>query len=656
MRRTVWTGAAILGVVAALTPAARAADEDAVKRAVDRGVAYLKQLQQADGTWPYQQVPEHSAGATALAGLTLLECGTPANDQVVQKATRAVRERSIGLTTTYSLSLAILFLDRLGEPADEQLIESMAIRLLAGQNPATGGWTYDCPPLPSAEVSRLQALLRQRNELVAKEIPRPAAKGKREASDLPKEIQQQLQLVNRARGGNGISGNDDNSNTQFATLALWVARRQGIPVDDALRRVETRFRGSQHADGGWSYTPSTVPSLPRGIPLGMMPGMGSTPAMTCAGLLGLAFAHGNALERAAKGGRGGVAAPRDPNKDHVVKSGLLALGTTIGQPFDKVQANPQFAGVPPAGFNGVPMLGPRANGKGYYFLWSLERVAVAYGLKTIGKKDWYGWGSDILVRNQGGDGSWVGEFAEGGVDTCFALMFLSRANLAEDLTTTLKGKVDDPNERELRAGGAGGADLMKGKKIGLPPAFENGEKPVATKPMPKPGSEEKAPSRVAQPAADSEVAKLSEELIGANPDKRETVLDKLRDSKGAVYTDALALAIPKLTGADKSKARDALADRMARMTITTLKDKLEDEDLEIRRAAALACAMKEDKTHIARLVELLEDPEPPVSRAAHAALKSLTGEDFGPDAEANRADVTRAVAAWRVWWRKNRGK
>jgi HEAT repeat protein len=130
------------------------------------------------------------------------------------------------------------------------------------------------------------------------------------------------------------------------------------------------------------------------------------------------------------------------------------------------------------------------------------------------------------------------------------------------------------------------------------------------------------------------------------------VLRKLRDSKGAVYTDALAHAIHRLEGSAKGQARDALTDRLTRMSARTLTDKLQDDDLEVRRAAALACAMKDERAHVPRLIEMLQD-EAPVAPAAHAALKSLTGQDFGPAPEARQADVARAVAAWKDWWAKN---
>ena len=70
---------------------------------------------------------------------------------------------------------------------------------------------------------------------------------------------------------------DDNSNTQFGILGTWVARRNGVPVEAALDRIENRFVGRQNPrTGGWAYS-------------GLTGGPGS-PSMTCCGLLGLATA------------------------------------------------------------------------------------------------------------------------------------------------------------------------------------------------------------------------------------------------------------------------------------------------------------------------------------------------------------------------------
>ena len=239
---------AAFGMLAVLAVDARATDQGAIDRAVARGVGALRRLRQENGTWPCDQI-----GATALAGLTLLECGVRADDPDVRRAAEAVRGAGIEANQTYSLSLSILFLDRLGDAQDIPLIESMTVRLLGGQDAGSGGWSYTCPRLGPDEVRRLREHLRQRNELEGRRQP-PREPGKRRTvQDLPREIRQQLDRVGRAQaGGAGVGGGTDNSNTQFAVLALWVARRHGLPVEQALARIDARFRTSQNADGGWS--------------------------------------------------------------------------------------------------------------------------------------------------------------------------------------------------------------------------------------------------------------------------------------------------------------------------------------------------------------------------------------------------------------------
>jgi hypothetical protein len=620
-----------------LAPAARATDQEAINRAIDRGVASLKNLQQGDGTWPHPQV-----GATALAGLTLLECDMPPADPAIRKAADAVRSASVHLTHTYSIALSLLFLDRLGEEADVAIIESLTVRLLAGQT-AHGGWDYSCPDVPEAESRRLTSLLKQRNELTTRpksaEPQRTADKtGEAKAAgqrELTKEIRQQIEVINRA-APQKPTGRDDNSNTQFAVLALWVARRHGLPVEGALDGVNIRFRNSQNGDGGWDYMSRALSPGGRGR------GGKSTATMTCSGLLGLAVVHGvaEAVLRTEKPKEGQK--PKDGDKAHklpdatrdpVVRAGLTALGSSIGHPVGNKKGK-----HPPALTHG---------GRMYYFLWSLERVGVAYGLKTIGGKDWYGWGSEILVANQQNDGSWKGDFFAMGADTCFALLFLKRANLARDLTLALRGKVEDPGEVTLTAGGLGGEGIKQ--RLGLKPALEDDEMFGGTK------SEGDAP-RVVKPAAQDagdDTTRLAQKLVKAAADKRDDLITEMRDAKGAAYTEALAVAIPQLDEDSRKQAREALAERLSRMTSATLGVRLEDDSREVRRAAALAVAMKEDKAHVGRLIELLDDKEPLVSRAAHAALKSLSNQDFGPAADASREERKQAVAAWRAWWKQN---
>src|SRR5262245_51124580 len=125
------TEGAALGILAILAPTAPAADARAIQQAIDRGVQHLK------GVVPIV-LDGHSAGTNALIGLTLLECGAAASDPAVERAADIVRPASVTLAHTYSVALAILFLDRLGDPADGPVIQSLGVRLLAGQNAAGG--------------------------------------------------------------------------------------------------------------------------------------------------------------------------------------------------------------------------------------------------------------------------------------------------------------------------------------------------------------------------------------------------------------------------------------------------------------------------------------------------------------------------------------
>jgi hypothetical protein len=628
MRHLFRVGGIVLSLLI-LAPAAQAADRDAIKQAIERGVAALKGMQQSDGTWLCREI-----GGTALAGLTLLECDAPTNDLAVKAAADAVRAVSVGETRTYSLALSILFLDRLGEEADVPLIESMAVRLLAGQGPH-GGWSYQVPDVSENESRRLASLLKQRNELSTRPRPsetrspadRAAEQARVEAQrKLTKEIRQQIEVINKPGFVRPILGREDNSNSQFAVLALWVARRHGLPTDESLKLVNKRFRDSQNGDGGWDYL---THSSRNGR---------STPTMTCAGLLGLAVGFGlaEATLRTDKPKEGDKAAKAvDPTRDKAVRAGLAALGSSLGNP-----VGPNNAGAAPRLTQG---------GRFYYFLWSLERVAVAFGLNTIGGKDWYGWGSEIALANQQADGTWRGDFSLIGADTCFALLFLRRANLARDLTSALKGKFEDPGAVTLQSGGINGEALKQ--RIGLDSALKSPDMFGGTKSEGDTGPSTKPAAKSAEPDAGA----LSKQLIQAPPPRQAELIEKMRDTRGAVQTEALASAIPQLDGETRKKAREALAERMSRMTTETLGLKLGDENAEVRRAAALAVAMKEDRTHVERLIGLLEDKEATVSRAAYAALKSLSGEDFGPANGADPDDQKKAVAAWRTWW-KEKGK
>ncbi|HEV2948784.1 MAG TPA: hypothetical protein VGX70_15530 [Gemmataceae bacterium] len=389
----------------------------------------MKTQQSQEGMWNFSGDEDVKAniGATALAALSLLECDVSEDDPAVQKAARYLRRFVPILDHTYSLAAAIWFFDRLGEERDEALIQSMGVRLMAGQN-ESGGWTYSCPTGGKIQEQWLAELIRQhdakKREPADKERRRNAEQGnKNEPRRLPFEIQEQLRLLRQGAkpavptaAPGAIRTVPDNSNTQFATLALWVARRHGLPVDSALTQVEKRFSLTQQLDGSWIYRPDIRPPAP-------------SPAMTCAGLTGLAASHGAGIERAKL--RPG-AKTNDPDKNESIKAGLRNLCAVL-----KTLKHAHEINDPTR--------------REFYFLWSLERVAEIYSLKTIGGIDWYAWGSNLLLDMQKADGSWGGAYWHGGVDTSFALLFLVRSNVAKDLSVILEGRVTDPEMRTLKA-------------------------------------------------------------------------------------------------------------------------------------------------------------------------------------------------------------
>jgi hypothetical protein len=193
-------------------------------------------------------------------------------------------------------------------------------------------------------------------------------------------------------------------------IALWVARRHGLPVDDALLQVAESFRKTQRPAGTWSYQYLFPPQIAGGDP-----NMRPRASMTCAGLLGLALGHGVAKKN--------KEALPPILQDSQVKMGIKVIGDFLKDP------NP---------FASPLMLG--LHNTRYYFLFSMERMAMVYDIDKIGDTEWYVWGAEHLLDWQGGDGGWGGE-----VETCFALLFLRRANVAADLTLDLKGIARDGN-------------------------------------------------------------------------------------------------------------------------------------------------------------------------------------------------------------------
>jgi len=169
----------------------------------------------------------------------------------------------------------------------------------------------------------------------------------------------------------------DHSVTQYGLLGLWEAskRDRGTPVR-VWRSSAEHFIDVQNGDGGWGYTA----------------GGASTPTMSAAGTTALLIAQRRLTT--------GQHRPHS-QMEEAIERGVRWLDVHERR---------------------------RADGAGdrwrYYYLLSLERVALASGRQRFGGRDWLARGTREMLEElaERGDGS-VGE---GVVDTAFALVFLSR--------------------------------------------------------------------------------------------------------------------------------------------------------------------------------------------------------------------------------------
>ena len=419
--------AAVLAAVAliillwsASAGAQQPADQVTIDQSIERGVKFLRSQQKPAGHWGPGANPKdgHGVGYTALTGLVLIECGVPTSDPGIKKAAGIVRGAARDLDSTYELALAILFLDRMKTKSDTQVIQLLAGRLISAQMPS-GGWGYKTHKYSETNVEKLVAALRKLSN-PPPEGPKPDADKLRRA--LPEDMRR-LPVWDETKGllnadpankrSDLYDATTDNSNTHFAMLGLWAARKYDIPVDRTFALVHRRFRTSQGSNGTWAYDFART-------------GAAGGNQFTCIALLGVAIGH--------------VVSPPEgikPEADPVILNAFVALSKAVGDPVGDINNRPKVKDV-----------------GGMYFLWAMERIAVLYDIQKLGKKDWYLWGAEILVGNQAASGAWDEDGGYPGqtpiINTCMALMFLKRANLTPDLskklvvdTGALTAKVDD---------------------------------------------------------------------------------------------------------------------------------------------------------------------------------------------------------------------
>ncbi|MDY7010941.1 MAG: DUF4159 domain-containing protein [Planctomycetota bacterium] len=192
----------------------------------------------------------------------------------------------------------------------------------------------------------------------------------------------------------------DASNSQFALLALREAFEAGLPVPrNVWTKAELYWRNLQNKDGGWGYQPAIAGNEPqRGDSHGSMTTAGVASYFILSDIIGPQREQ-----------------PFKPNKRR--ESGRLAMSAQIHRGLEWLGANYRIDKNPKYVWMTMP-------GQLYYYLFCLQRVGDAAGLRTIAGNDYDSQMCRLLTKQQKPNGSWNNSV----IDTSFALLCLAKSS------------------------------------------------------------------------------------------------------------------------------------------------------------------------------------------------------------------------------------
>jgi hypothetical protein len=325
-----------------------------VNTAISNGVAFLEKQQRPDGRfYEYESEP---GGGTALCTLALLNCGrNPKEHESVRKAL-AWLEKQPDPERTYASSLMIMAFAQADAKKYALTIKKLALALSARQmrdERTKGGWSYKGPQ----------------------------------------------------------DGNADNSNSQFAMLALQEAEKAGVKIPDQTWQLALNYwtqPGMQNLAGGYGYGLNQ---------------QNATGSMTCAAIASLIIAR-----------------DRLHGADATVVDGRIQCcgGQADNEPLARAM---QWMGDH---FSVTRNPNHPSSGWMLYYLYALERVGRMSGqrffITTRGpgnrpieaphQHDWYREGCEFVVKNQDRlNHAWIGVGTGEGtpeIGTALALLFLSK--------------------------------------------------------------------------------------------------------------------------------------------------------------------------------------------------------------------------------------
>lgn len=372
MSRLVFPGIVFLAIPLTLIlhPGSTRADDDRavagdddlvnkVRKSIDEGVSYLRgQQRKTDGSWEIGPGGRAGTGGwTSLVILALINSGVKPDDEAIQRGLKYLRTTTP--TETYVVALQTMAFCLAKQPHDRAAIQTNVRWLLNARMP--DGWAYNMP----------------------------------------------------TKGTIGIA---DNSNTQYALLALHEAIQAGVKVEArTLEQIQNLYLKTQ-ANGGWSYRPSS-----------RSPSMTMTTAGLCNLLItGMDLARGKAVLRP----DGSAEACGNYKDNEPIALALAWIGDRYPATITDANFYDRF-------------------GNPFYAMYGIERAGRLTGQRFFGGHDWYEVGCRYLVSAQRADGSWAGNSTRAGLDhwpviaTSFSLLFLSKGRTPVLISKMAYGGRDD---------------------------------------------------------------------------------------------------------------------------------------------------------------------------------------------------------------------
>lgn len=253
-----------------------------VNRAIDRGVAYLREY------YKERELSPHGEGIVAMLAWLHADAHKKYPD-VHEKIRAALAVADPNVIGTYELGFLAMICESLGQPEFMPLLAQTIQRLLDGQG-ATGAWGY------GGDIADTK-----RPELKEERKPRLRVTGVRKPHSPPGE------RMRKSKDAQG-EDRDDISVAQYAILGLLSAHRAGLSIDpEVFRKALEYYRKAQNEDAGWGYSSQSS----------------SYGSMTCAGIASTAIC-------------GYVLGEKEWKRDPAIKKGLAWLAKNF-----EVAKNPQ---------------------------------------------------------------------------------------------------------------------------------------------------------------------------------------------------------------------------------------------------------------------------------------------------------------------------